>query len=391
MDSTITPIRFGIPSSIVHGGGSRRLLPDLARELGGSRVLLVTDPGIVRLGIASGISQMLESSGFKVDLFDQVQPDPTDENVHAGTAALEAHRADLVVALGGGSSIDAAKVIAVRRANPGPLPEFMGLHKIKNPGLPLIAIPTTAGTGSEATKVSVITDTSRHVKMMMLSEPLLPAAAIVDYELTFDMPKALTAAVGVDTLTHGIEAYVSSKANPLTDPLALQCIALCAQHLREAWRRPGDHAARSGMMLAATLGGMAFSNSSVCLVHGMSRPLGAVFHLPHGLSNALLLPVVTRFSVYCQNERYATIARTIGCASPGATDEAACARLIDWLAGLNVALEIPRLSACRGVTATAFEANIEKMAADALASGSPANNPRVPTVAEIIGLYREAW
>lgn len=391
MNPSIVPPRFDTPSSIVHGGGSRRYLPDLVRELGGSRVLLVTDPGIVQLGVAAEISSLLESTGIAVAVFDQVQADPTDENVQAGTAALEAHRADLVVALGGGSPIDTAKVVAVRRANPGPLSDFMGLHKIKNAGLPLIAVPTTAGTGSEATKVAVITNASGQVKMMMLAAPLLPTAAIVDYELTLGMPKALTAAVGVDTLTHGIEAYVSRKANSLTDPLALQCIALCAQHLRNAWNHPADTAAREGMMLAATLGGMAFSNSSVCLVHGMSRPIGAVFHLPHGLSNALLLPSITRFSVVARAERYATIARTVGCADHGTSDDAACAKLIDWLTDLNAALEIPRLSACRGVTPDVFESSVEKMAADALASGSPANNPRVPTANEIISLYREAW
>jgi len=267
----------------------------------------------------------------------------------------------------------------------------MGLHKIRNPGLPPIAMPTTAGTGSEATKVAVITDTLRQVKMMMLSAPLLPTAAIVDYEPTMGMPKGLTAAVGVDTLTHGVEAYVSRKANPLTDPLALQCIALCARNLRDAWNEPDNRAARQGMMLAATLGGMAFSNSSVCLVHGMSRPIGAVFHLPHGLSNAVLLPAVTRFSVSAAPARYAMIARTVGCAGPELSDEDASIRLIDWLVDLNESLEVPRLSQCRGVTREVFESSVEKMSADALASGSPANNPRVPTAEEMAELYQEAW
>lgn len=391
MNAPILPARFDVPSPIIHGGGSRHRLPELAKELGGSRVLIITDPGIVQLGVAAEISQLLESAGFSVTIFDQVQPDPTDKNVEAGAAAAADHHADLIVALGGGSPIDTAKVVAVRQANPQPLPEFMGLHKIKNAGLPLIAIPTTAGTGSEATKVAVITDTARQVKMMMLSAPLLPTAAIVDFELTMGMPRALTAAVGVDTLTHGIEAYVSRKANALTDPLALQCIALCARHLLEAWRDPANRTAREGMMLAATLGGMAFSNSSVCLVHGMSRPIGAVFHLPHGLSNAVLLPAVTRFSVEAALPRYATIARTAGCSLTEDSDDAACTRLISWLETLNTAMEIPKLSECQGVTRQTFDANIEKMAGDALASGSPDNNPRVPTVGEIARIYRAAW
>lgn len=383
--------RFDIPATILHGGGSRRNLPDLVLELDGKRVLLVTDPGVVQLGVAAEITGILEAAGLVVAVFDQVQTDPTDENVAHGVAALQAHQADVIVALGGGSPIDAAKVIATRSANPAPLPEYMGLHKIPNHGIPLIAIPTTAGTGSEATKVAVITDTSRHIKMMMLSAPLLPRAAIVDFELTLSMPKGLTAAVGVDTLTHGIEAYVSRQANALTDPLALQCIELAARHLRTAWNEPTHREARDGMMLSASLGGMAFSNSSVCLVHGMSRPMGAVFHLPHGLSNAVLLPAVTRFSVGAAAERYATIARTVGCAEAATPDARACEALIGWLEKLNHDLGVPRLSQCRGVTRESLDANIEKMASDALASGSPANNPRIPMAAEIVELYRQAW
>lgn len=383
--------RFDAPISILHGGSSRRKLPELVRQFGGTRALLVTDPGVVQLGVAGEIASLLKDAGISVAIFDQVQPDPTDENVAAGVAALELHKADIVIALGGGSPIDAAKVIAIRPANPAPLPDFMGLHKIPNRGLPLIAVPTTAGTGSEASKVAVITDTAREVKMMMLSAPLLPSAAIADYELTLSMPKGLTAAVGVDTLTHGIEAYVSRKAQALTDPLALKCIELTARHLRTAWNEPDNRIAREGMMLAATLGGMAFSNSSVCLVHGMSRPIGAVFHLPHGLSNAILLPTVTRFSIDAATIRYATIARTVGCAGSYTPDKQACEALIAWLEKLNTDLELPRLSECRGVSAKKMDSSVEKMAADALASGSPANNPRVPTVAEIVELYRQAW
>jgi len=390
--SNVTSIRrFDAPGAIVHGGGARHRLPELVRSLGGERVLLVTDPGVVALGIVDETLRGLEAAGAHVAVFDQVQADPTDENVAAGVAALAAHRADLVVAVGGGSPIDAAKVIAIRPANPAPLPEFMGLHKIRRPGLPLIAVPTTAGTGSEATKIAIITDTTRHVKMMMLSAPLLPRAAIVDFELTLSMPRGLTAAVGVDTLTHGIEALVSRQSNPLSDPLARQCIDLAARHLRPAWTEPSNRVARENMMIAATLGGLAFSNSSVCLVHGMSRPLGAVFHLPHGLSNAILLPTVTRYSVPFAPERYAEVARACGCATAATPDAAAGTVLVAWLEELNRALELPRLSQCRGVTPELFEASVEKMATDALASGSPANNPRVPTATEIVALYRGAW
>lgn len=389
--SPTNALRFDAPRAIVHGGGCRRQLPRLVRELGGTRVLLVTDPGVVRLGVADEIAGLLTADGLEVAVFDCVQPDPTDTNVADGVAALLEHGSDLVVALGGGSPIDVAKVIAIRPANPAPLPDFMGLHKIAHAGLPVIAVPTTAGTGSEATKVAVITDTTRQVKMMMASRPLLPSAAVVDFELSLSMPRGLTAAVGVDTLTHGIEAYVSRHANALSDPIALQCISLCARHLLAAWRTPDDRTAREGMMLAATLGGLAFSNSSVALVHGMSRPLGAVFHLPHGLSNAVLLPTVTRFSIESAPERYATVARTIGCVGHTALPSASAEVLIGWLEALNSSLGLPRLSGCRGMDRAQFDAHVAKMAEDALASGSPGNNPRVPDAAAIVSLYRKAW
>ncbi|MBE7467126.1 MAG: iron-containing alcohol dehydrogenase [Planctomycetes bacterium] len=383
--------RFDAPACVQHGAGVRAQLPERVREFGGTRVLLVTDPGIVKLGVAGEAVAALERAGIAVAVFDGVQPDPTDANVAQGFEALRAHRADLVVALGGGSPIDVAKVVAIRAANPEPLPAFMGLHKIAHPGLPVIAMPTTAGTGSEVTKVAVITDVGRRVKMMMLSARLLPRAALVDYELSLGMPKPLTAAVGVDTLTHGIEAYVSRKANALTDPLALQCIELTARHLRQAWAEPSNREAREGMMLAATLGGLAFSNSSVALVHGMSRPLGTLLHLPHGLSNAVLLPAVTRYSIPAASERYAAVARTVRCAAPETSAPAACAALVEWLEALNRTLEIPRLSECARQPWSRVEPELLKMAQDALASGSPAQNPRLPTPEEIAQLYREAW
>lgn len=383
--------RFDAPGTILHGGGARNSLPDLLERFDARRVLVVTDPGVVALGVAEEIETILSGAGVSSARFTDVQPDPTDRNVEAGVAALRDAEADAIIALGGGSPIDTAKVIGVREANPGPLSDYQGLHRIRRPGLPVIAIPTTAGTGSEATKVAVITDTERDVKMMMLAFPLLPSAAVVDFELTLTMPPGLTAAVGVDTFTHGLEAYVSRKANAQVDPIALSCVRLTARHLEQAWREGGNRTAREAMMLAATQGGMAFSNSSVCLVHGMSRPLGAIFHIPHGLSNAILLPAVTRFSISAAPARYADVARTIGAATPEDGEASASAKLADWLAALNQRLELPRLRECRGVTRERLEANLRKMAADALASGSPANNPRVPTPEQIVALYEEAW
>lgn len=384
-------VNFQIPETIVCGGGAvAELVPQL-RRLGKTRVLLVTDAFMVQSGLASRITGNLRAGGCEVGIFSGVQPDPTEQNVRDGLAQFQDLRAEVVVALGGGSPIDCAKTIALLAANPPPLSRYMGRHKVPRPGAPVIAIPTTAGTGSEVSKVAVITDTTNDVKMMMLDAHLIPAVALVDFHLTLTMPPALTAAVGVDTLTHGIEAFVSRRASPVTDPIALSCVAHVARHLETAWREPANGAAREGMMLAAMEGGMAFANSSVCLVHGMSRPLGALFHLPHGISNAMLLPAVTRFSLRGAMARYAVISRTMSWAGPDDRDEAAANALVVALEQLNQRLQIPRLRDDPRLVERKFFELLEKMAADALASGSPQNNPVVPTSAEIVELYRRAW
>jgi alcohol dehydrogenase class IV len=282
-------------------------------------------------------------------------------------------------------------MIAVGQANPGPIRDYMGYHRIPNAGLPLIAIPTTAGTGSEATRVTVITESETHTKMMILDGKLVPRVALVDYELTITMPPALTAHVGVDTLTHGIEAYVSALAGPMTDPYALSCIRLVGANLKQAWSHPDDRAAREAMSLAACHGGIAFANASVCLVHGMSRPLGATFGVPHGLSNAVLLPTVTEYSIGHASQRYATVARTMGVATVADGDEVAGDKLLEALHKLNADLEVPRLRDLPGASAEKFNASLSKMADDALASGSPARNPVVPSAEVVVELYRRAW
>ena len=381
---------FNVPATIITGAGaSREVGPQLTR-LGARRILLVPDAFLESSGVVGRfVSEQLR--GFEVSVFAQVQPDPTDTNVSDGLRVFRERGCEAIVALGGGSPIDAAKAIAILATNDAPLAQYQGYHKVARAGVPLVAIPTTAGTGSEVSKVSVITDTARDVKMMMLDRHFLPTAALVDFELTLSMPPALTAHVGVDTLTHGIEAYISRKATALSDPLALQCIALVAQHLETAWRQPDNRAAREGMMLAATLGGMAFSNSSVALVHGMSRPIGAIFHVPHGLSNAVLLPTVSRFSLPGAPARYATVAKTMRLCAENAPSEQAGEALIAGLEQLNARLQVPRLRECRGVDRAKFETLITKMATDALASGSPQNNPVVPTAEQIVSLYRTAF
>jgi len=387
---TAGPVQINIPSIIMNGAGASDEAAPQAARAGLKHVLVVSDPYLVEQGLPARVADQFHKAGIKSQVYGGVTPDPTDVNVEEGLEILRANGCDGIVAVGGGSSIDAGKGIAVMATNDGPLSEYAGYHRIPRPGIPLFAIPTTAGTGSEMTRVTVITDTRRNVKMMMLDAHLLPTAAFVDYTLTLSMPRPLTANVGVDTLTHGIEAYVSRKAGTMTDALALACVDLVGRHLVQAWKHPGDHGARKGTMEAASLGGMAFANSSVCLVHGMSRPLGAVFHLPHGLSNSVLLPAVTRFSVAAAPERYAVLARKLGWAGEEDSAPEACEKLIDGLQKLNDTVEIPGLRDC-GISEEALAGALDKMADDALASGSPQNNPRVPTADEIKTLYLEAY
>lgn len=385
------PVAFNVPATIITGAGASAEVGAVVRRLGAHTALLVTDSWLAGNGLAARFAGALEHAGIATHVFAGVQPDPTVQNVRDGLAMLRATGADVVVALGGGSSIDAAKAIGILATNDEPLSQYAGYHKIPRAGLPVIAIPTTAGTGSEVTKVAVITDTERDVKMMLLDAHLLPVAALVDYELSMTMPPALTAYVGVDTLTHGIEAYVSVKANPMTDPLALSCIRLVAEHLEAAWQHPDDRTAREGMALAACQGGMAFANSSVCLVHGMSRPLGAVFHLAHGLSNAVLLPTVTRYSLPGARGRYATIARVMGYAGAADDDVAASEILAHELDALNSRLGIPRLRDIAGLDPQRYATACQKMATDALASGSPQNNPLIPSIPDIVRLFGAAF
>ena len=296
MEQTGT-IELHLPQDILIGGGVSDDLAAHVVAVGIKRPLVVSDRFLLDKGPAGGLVQRLSDAGLAVATFGEVQPDPTAGNVLDALRALREHEADGVVAIGGGSPMDTAKAAAVLATNDGELRDFAGYHQVPKPGLPLVAVPTTAGTGSEVTRVAVITDTERDVKMMMLDGHLMARVAVADYKLTLSTPAALSANVGVDSLTHAIEAYVSTKATLLTDMLALKAARLIGAHLRRAVADGGDEEAREAMMIGATLAGAAFSNASVALVHGMSRPIGAHFHLPHGLCNALLLPTVTRFSV----------------------------------------------------------------------------------------------
>jgi alcohol dehydrogenase class IV len=384
------PTAFSIPPTIITGAGASEKVGEQAKRLGATNVLIVTDPGIAKIGYADQISQNLHNAKIATSIFSDVTPDPTLQNVTDGLKQYRAEKCDLIVSIGGGSAIDCGKGIAMKLTNDGEFADYMGVDKIPNPSASLIAIPTTAGTGSEVTKVTVITDTERNVKMMLSSACLLASVALVDPLLSLTTPPHLTAAVGVDALTHAIEAYISKRAQPITDALALEAIKLISGSLRQAWADGENIPARTDMMLGASIAGMAFSNSSVALVHGMSRPIGAYFHIHHGLSNAVLLLDVMEFSVVGAPKRFADIAQAMGEPIDGLSPMKQADAAISAVERLVNDIQMPRLGEI-GIDKEKFEQVIDQMAADAIASGSPANNPRQATAEEIAALYRKCF
>ena len=378
------------PRLMAVGGGSLAELPAMLQRLGLMKPLIVTDPFLARSGHLERATGHLDRCGIPWKVFSDTVADPTTAVAEIGASRLAEGGFDSLVAIGGGSSIDTAKAMSVLAANDGQMRDYKVPAEIPKAGPPIVAIPTTAGTGSEVTRFTVITDTETDEKMLIAGLACCPVATIVDYELTLTMPLRLTADTGLDSLTHAIEAYVSRRASPFTDGLAKSAMRLIAQHIRTACAEPDNRAAREAMMLGATTAGMAFSNASVCLVHGMSRPIGAFFHVPHGLSNAMLLPEITAFSVPAALERYADCARAMGVAEEGEGSQAAVARMLDELRRLNEDLKVPTPRAW-GIDAGRYEELLPVMASQALASGSPGNNPRVPTSDEIIELYQRVY
>lgn len=380
------------PRLIVMGGGAVAKLGEVLGQLGLSRPLVVTDPWMVSSGTVDKALLPLRGAGLDPQVFSDTVPDPTDTVVETGAELLKAGGFDCLVGFGGGSPMDTAKAMAIlAAAPPGTKMRSFKVPAQANVGaVPVICVPTTAGTGSEATRFTVITDTETDEKMLIAGLGALPLAAVVDHELTFSLPRRITADTGIDSLTHALEAFVSKRANPVADDYARAAMRLIAPNLRRVWTDPSDAVAREAMMRGATLAGLAFSNSSVALVHGMSRPIGAHFHVPHGLSNAMLLPAVTAFGLEAGLARYAEAARVMGIAREEEGDQSAAARLVEELRALNRDLEVPSPGAW-GIPAERWEELLPLMATQAIASGSPANNPRVPDADEIVTLYREVY
>ncbi len=381
---------IALPRLVRIGAGAFQETPAVLTQLGLSRPLIVTDPYLAQSGGLTRLTDILAAAGIEARAYAEVVPDPTIASVNGAVDMIRTGAFDCVIGFGGGSPIDTAKAAAVLGPRGGSMQALKAPHQEDQPGLPIIAIPTTAGTGSEATRFTVITDEMRGEKMLCAGLAYLPLAAIVDFELTMSKPPRLTADTGIDALTHAIEAYVSRRANPVADAMALSAMAAIWPAIRTAYAEPGNRPAREAMMLGAHLAGIAFSNASVALVHGMSRPIGAHFHVAHGLSNAMLLPAITRWSAPGAVARYATCARRMGIAAEGQDDESAVALLADALAALNRDLAVPSPKSY-GIDPDRWTGLIPLMAEQALASGSPANNPRIPDAAAIEDLYRAVW
>lgn len=381
---------ISFPRLLKLGPGAVDELGSVLTDLNVDRPIVVTDAFMVANGTAGRLSKIIEAAGKQVAVFSETVPDPHTDSLQAGLDAVTAHSADAIIGFGGGSPMDTAKALAVLSKRGGAMRDFKAPYVYTGPALPIIAIPTTAGSGSEATQFTIITDVATDEKMLCPGLSFLPIASIVDSDLTMSMPARLTADTGVDALTHAIEAYVSKKANPISDGLALSAMKTVGTYLLRAYRDGSDREAREHMMQASTQAGMAFSNASVCLVHGMSRPIGAHFHVAHGLSNAMLLPAVTAFSIPGARDRYADCARQLDMAERHDSDERASLKLIDFIDTLCADVEVPRPSNY-GIDKDRWDSLIPLMAEQALASGSPSNNPVVPTAEEIAEVYRAVY
>lgn len=382
--------RIYLPKYLDIGANAVANLPSLLTDLRCQKPLILSDKVMDSIGNVGRIRDLLSAQNIVSDQFLDTMTEPDEASLLPAVKLFRSGGFDCIIALGGGSVIDSAKAIGLLAKHGGNMRDYKVPHIVNEEIVPIIAIPTTAGTGSEVTKVTIITDNETDEKMLCMGPGLLPIASIIDYELSMTAPARIAADTGIDALTHAIEAYVSQKAGLFTEQLALSAMGLIAPHLREAVNNPENLAAKEKIMLGANMAGMAFSNASVALVHGMSRPIGAHFHVPHGMSNAMLLPEITEFSIPSAIEKYADCARAMDIAEKHESDKVAVAALIDELVQLNLDLGVPSLAEF-GIKEADYFDSLEIMAEQALASGSPGNNPRVPSKEEIIQLYKKVW
>jgi alcohol dehydrogenase len=384
-----TSFSFTLPTRIEFGDGASAGAGTEAKGLGGTCALLVTDPGVRSAGVVDPVLASLEEAGLDVVVFDHIAPNPRDTSITAGVALAKSERCDVVVAVGGGSAMDTAKCITVIQANGGVIRDYESTpdcwFKVPGPCTPLVTIPTTAGTGSEVTMFAVVTDLETHVKWNVGDPKMAPRVALVDPSLTLSLPPAVTAATGMDALTHAIEAYTVICAEPLSDALALEAIRLIARSLRTAYANGANGEARCDMMLASMLAGLAFSNGDCGAVHGMAESIGGVYDTPHGVANAIYLPVLMEYNVIAVPTKFAVIASAMGENIDGLSPMAAARRAIVAVRELAADLRIPTAHQV-GVR----DEDLPMLAERAMENLSTPDNPRTMSVADYLELFQIA-
>ena len=380
--------QFTSPGHVMIGENALEASGEMIKDLG-KKAFVVTGKIVTKTGITKSLTDYLDHWGIDYDIFNDITGEPTDTMIEAGVQAYQTSQCDFFIALGGGSPLDSAKAIAAMTVLEGNISDYMG-KEIKGNFPPMVLIPTTAGTGSETTKFTIITDTKKDVKMLLKGDALLPTLAIVDPLLTITAPKSITAATGMDALTHAVEAYTSRKANTFTDLYALSAIKRIFTYLPKAYQDGTDKKAREEMAIAAFEAGVCINNASVTLVHGMSRPIGALFHVPHGISNAMLIKECLNYVLDGCYERFADIARAIGVASETLSDQDAAKAFINALEQLCIQCDIPSLKDY-GIKKEDFDAVTDKMAQDAIMSGSPSNTQKKVSKDDLIRIYQQLW
>lgn len=378
--------RFFMPVVSLFGANVLAELAEQVTSLGGAKPLVITDQGMTQLGYTKQVTDLLDQAGIAYAVFDQTVPNPTDTNVNEGAAAYTENQCDMLISLGGGSAHDCCKGVGLLVSNGGQIADYEGVDMSKKALPPYIAINTTAGTASELTRFTIITNTSNHVKMAIVDWRVTPDLAINDPLLMMKMPASLTAATGMDALTHAVEAYVSTDANPVTDACALQAIRLIAKYLRVAVARGDDLEARDRMAYAQYLAGMAFNNAGLGHVHAMSHQLGGMYNLPHGVCNALLLPHVCEANLMAAQERYADIAEALGENTYGLAVREAAQMAVVAIRALSVDVGIPSTLSELGVQDKDIETMVEHAQKDVCA----ATNPRRLNDREVAAIFRAA-
>lgn len=379
--------RFILNEVSYFGPGARRELPEAIRRIGKTKALIVTDPGLIKFGVAKMVTDVLDEAAIPYEIFSEVKPNPTVSNVQAGLDAYKASGADIIVAIGGGSAIDTAKGIGIVSNNPefADIVSLEGCAPTKHKSVPVIAIPTTAGTAAETTINYVIIDEEKQKKMVCVDPNDIPAVAIVDAELMYSLPKSLTAATGMDALTHAIEGYITKGAWSMSDMFEIEAVRMIARFLPVAVEEPQNAEARNGMAVAQYIAGMAFSNVGLGLVHGMAHPLGSLFDVPHGVANALLLPTVMEFNMEKCLDKYPEIARAMGVDITGMSREEASLAACEAVKALSLKVGIPQHMTDLGIT----EADILRLAEQAIADVCTPGNPRDVSLEQIEALYRK--